>query len=238
MRNLPLAFLALVSTALAPSLVQAQADLKIDRISRSGDRILLRVRNDGDRGAPICNMAAWVQNNISKEFLVNRLLIVPPIDAGGVQTMVLTNVPRLSNLLVTAQIDSTRKVEESNERNNRFHRVIARAQPAGRATADLIVSDIHFHSPNLISVTVRNQGTTTARGPFSIHVRSLVDGRRTFSRIKSVAKLDAKKYRIVQIDLSRAPLKKYSQIHVNVDSGNLVRESNEKNNKTLQVFGG
>ena len=238
MRNLTLTFLALVSTALAPSMVQAQADLKIDRISRSGDRILLRARNDGDRGSPTCNMAAWVQNDISKQLLVNRLLIVPPIDAGGVQTMALTNVPRLSNLLVTAQIDSTRKVDESNERNNRIQRALARAQPAGTGAADLIVSDIHFHSPTLISVTVRNQGTTTARGPFSIHVRSLVDGRQTFSTTKSVAKLDAKKYRIVGIDLSRAPLKKYSQIHVNADSGNLVRESNEKNNKTLQVYGG
>ncbi len=210
-------------------------DLKISSISKRGNDFIVKVINYGDSRSKPCILATWaVDKQTLKVTKVERY--VPALKVGASHRLVVDRVPKAKgNITVTSVIDSRKKIAERIETNNRMEITFATAKPV-KASADLIVSRIDFPSPTLVDVTIRNQGTGTTGGRFRVRLEVFDKDqtRRLYMTEKQFPRLGTNQKATLQFE-SKVRILRPMIVVIKPDINNVIRETNERNNPTLQV---
>lgn len=212
-------------------------DLKISSITKQGNKFVVKIINYGDIQSKPCILGTWaVDKETLKVTKVERY--VPALRIGGTHEAVVDRIPKAKgNLTITSVIDSREKIAERIETNNRLQITFASARPVN-ATADLIVSRIDFKSPLEIEVAIRNQGSGTTGGPCKVRLEVIdrATNRRLYTTAKQLPQLAANQKHILKFE-SNVRLKRPAMaVQIMPDVDKVIRETNERNNATFQVY--
>ena len=236
MRHLLVLLPALLAVVAAQPEAIAQVDLQIGRVSGKDTKVFVQVRNNGSRASEFSHLSVRIENTADKRVLANRLIPVPPVPGQGTQTMVVNGLVPIRNVRVTAVADSSNRVRETNEGNNRLVQGLAVARPAVIRRLDLRVSDVTIHSATIVSVAIRNEGPFNLTEPVDIRLVASRDGRRLFTSFQTLRKLDSKRQNIRQFKLDRISLPAGATLTATVDSRRQIQETNENNNVRSALF--
>jgi hypothetical protein len=236
MQSLRVLLSALLAVVAAQQAANAQVDLQIGRITGKDTKVFVQVRNNGTQASGISNLSVRIENRADKRVLANRLFIVPPVPGRGTQTLVVDRLAPIGNLVVTAVADSSNRVVETNEANNRVRKGLAVARPAPVRPLDLRLTNVTVHSATQVSVTVRNDGPSNLPRPVDIRLVASHNGRRLFTSFQTLPRLDSGKHNIRLFRLDRVSLPSGATITVSVDSRRQIKETNETNNVRSALF--
>ncbi len=219
-----------------PNLPANLPDLAIRNVSKRGNDFIVKVANLGNRRSKASTLATWVvDKQTQKSTKVQRY--VPPIDVGSVAQVVVDRIPAAQgNIKVTTIVDVFDNQVERNERNNRREITMAQAKPV-KAQADLITLSIDVKSARRIETVIYNQGSGTTKRRFRVRLEVVErdGGKRLYFSRQYCPALGARQKHTLKFETEK-PLGSKQMIQVNVDFDNSVRETNERNNKTFQVF--